>query len=202
MKAELYGFASHPEEAEMLLENGVSLIQFRNKAARGDEYSALARRVVHSARDYPNARIIVNDDIRTALEAGAYGVHLGQDDGDFREICRRYKGRLQIGVSVDTVSEALEAQAAGADSIGAGAVFGSRTKPDAPYMGLSLLQNICRAVSVPVSAIGGITLENLPGVLEAGAAYICVISDIHGSADPRERIAAYQHLIQTTEVNV
>lgn len=189
--AELYGFASTLKEAALLFDQGVTLVQFRNKELQGARAVEEARKMAELSRRYPGGRLIVNDDIETALAAGAWGVHLGQDDGDFRSLLKRYSHRLQIGVSIDTVEEALEAEAAGADYIGAGAVFGSQTKPEAPFMGTELLGKICRAVSCPVSAIGGITLENLPEVLREGPEYICVISDIHKQQDPAKRIGEY-----------
>lgn len=194
--AELYGFASNIKEAALLFENGVTLVQFRNKVLQGQDLIREAGEMQILSEKYPGGRLIVNDSMEIALAAGAWGVHLGQDDGDFRNLCREYKGRLKIGVSIDTVEEAREAVAAGADYIGAGAVFGSETKPEAPYMGIELLTDICVAVSCPVSAIGGITLENLPEVLKAGPEYICVISDIHKHPQPELRIKEYLQILK------
>jgi len=194
--AEVYGFASSLQEAKLLLDNGIRLIQFRNKSLSEVESLWVAKRIVDLANCYQGARVIINDKVSLALETGAHGVHLGQDDGDYPSLIRELKGRLHVGVSIDTVEEALEAQEAGADYIGAGAVFGSQTKPEAPYMGLGLLKDICDSVHCPVSAIGGITLESLPLVLKAGAHFICVISDINNHPDPPERIRGY---LQTLE---
>ncbi|QEN08106.1 thiamine phosphate synthase [Oceanispirochaeta crateris] len=189
--AELYGFASNLEEAQMLMAAGVSVIQYRNKGQDHDSLVSTVKKIMTHSHSYPHVQIIVNDSLEAALESAAHGVHLGQDDGDYKSICKQYAQKLMIGVSVDTVQEAIEAEQAGAHSIGAGAVFGSLTKPEAPHMGVPLLKEICRSVSVPVSAIGGITLENLDEVMQAGASYICVISDIMGRDEPELRIQEY-----------
>lgn len=194
--AELYGFTKDPDHAVLLMKAGVPLIQYRNKEQNHSQVVDSVRTIMKIAVKYPASRIIVNDSLSAAMESGAHGVHLGQDDGDFNTICRDYGDKLLIGVSIDTVEEALEAEKAGAHYIGAGAVYGSQTKPEAPFMGIPLLRDICRAVSVPVSAIGGITLEKVHDVLQAGASYICVISDINDQSDPCRRIKEYQKIME------
>ena len=189
--AELYGFASSPAQARTLMGAGVKIIQYRNKEQDHRAVVSGVTEVMALAAGYPGLTIIVNDSLEAALESGAYGVHLGQEDGDFRRICRDYRETLTIGVSVDTVEEALDAEQAGAHYVGAGAVYGSVTKPEAPTMGLPLLRDICRTVGVPVSAIGGIRYETLDEIIDAGTGYVCVISDINDHPDPAGRARRY-----------
>ncbi|MDC7242007.1 MAG: thiamine phosphate synthase [Spirochaetales bacterium] len=195
--AELYGFAASPDEAEILMNAGVKVIQYRNKSEDHQEMVRSVKEILSRSAGHPDVKIIVNDSLQAALDSGAHGVHLGQDDGDYREICSRCS--ILVGVSIDTVEEALEAQEAGASYIGAGAVFGSETKPEAPYMGLPLLRDICAAVNLPVSAIGGITLNRVDEICAAGAAYVCVISDINGHPDPSERVREYLERLKDLE---
>ena len=189
--AELYGFASSIDEARLLLEAGVPIVQYRNKGQDRRDVVTAVRTIMTMAVNYPDVRIIVNDSIEAAVESGAHGVHLGQDDGNVRQICREYRDRLIIGVSIDTVDEALDAERAGAHYIGAGAVYGSFTKPEAPTMGVPLLRSICQSVRIPVSAIGGITYDRLDEIIDAGAGYVCVLSDINNHADPIARARCY-----------
>lgn len=189
--AELYGFASSMEEACPLLEAGVRIIQYRNKFQSHDEIISSVKTLLNLSSQFKDIKIIVNDSLDAAIESGAHGVHLGQDDGDYKKICREYGRKLIIGVSIDTVEEALEAEKAGAHYIGAGAVYGSQTKKDAPYMGIPLLTKICSAVNLPVSAIGGISLDRLDEIMDTGAEYICVISDINNNENPTKRAESY-----------
>lgn len=99
---------------------------------------------------------IVNDDLDVALASGADGVHVGQDDLPVAEVRRRAGRRLIVGVSAHDLEQARLAEAGGADYLGAGAVFGSATKTDATPLSYAGLQAVCRAVRIPVVAIGGV----------------------------------------------
>ena len=100
------------------------------------------------------------------------------------------QARTLMGAGVKIIQYRNKEQA-GAHYVGAGAVYGSVTKPEAPTMGLPLLRDICRTVSVPVSAIGGIRYETPDEIIGAGAGYVCVISDIHDHPDPAGRARRY-----------
>ena len=175
---------------------GGKIIQYRNKIENHDDQVSSVKEILAAADSFDDVKIIVNDSLEVALESGAHGVHLGQDDGDFKSICRDYWQRLIIGVSIDNVPEAIEAEKAGAHYIGAGAVYGSDTKPEAPFMGVPLLRDICRSVSVPVSAIGGITFEKLDEILDAEVGFVCVISDINAHTDPIARAKQYLNKLE------
>ena len=133
--AELYGFASDVQEALMLMNAGVRVIQYRNKSQGTSDIVSTVKTIMTHSVHYPHVRIIVNDSVDAALASAAHGVHLGQEDGDYKSICKKYGDKIQIAVSVDSVEEAIEAEQAGVHSIGAGAVYGSMTKPGSPFYG-------------------------------------------------------------------
>jgi thiamine-phosphate pyrophosphorylase len=129
---------------------------------------------------------IVNDDIDLALTCGADGVHLGSEDGDLAA-ARKRLGDKVLGVSCyDSLDAARAAVAAGADYIAFGSVFASPTKPSAVRAPLSLFAE-ARSLGVPMVAIGGITLENAPQLLAAGADAVAVISDLFDAWHRRAR---------------
>ena len=131
---------------------------------------------------------IVNDDLDVALACGADGVHVGQDDMPAAEVRRRAGRRLIVGVSAHTPEEARLAEAAGADYLGAGAVFGSATKTDASLLTPAGLQAVCAAVHIPVVAIGGVNAGNILQLQGSGAAGAAVVSGIFGAPDITRRL--------------
>jgi thiamine-phosphate pyrophosphorylase len=136
---------------------------------------------------------IVNDNIDLAVACDAHGVHLGRDDGDLAAARARLKGRI-LGVSCyDSIDVARAAVAAGADYIAFGSVFASATKPSAVRAPHNLFVE-ARALGVPMVAIGGITLENAPQLIAAGADAVAVISDLFDAPDVAARARAYGKL--------
>ncbi len=175
-----------------LLKGGVKLLQYRDKAA-GPAARAEAVRALLQACRFHGARLIINDDLELALAVAADGVHLGRDDGDPGDARRRLgPGRL-LGVSCYAEWERAEAAvAAGADYIAFGALFESPTKPAAAHAPLELLGRAKAAwPGVAVCGIGGITLDNAPQAVAAGADLLAVISDVFACTDPRARALAY-----------
>jgi thiamine-phosphate pyrophosphorylase len=174
--------------AERLLAASPCCLQLRAKAAGALALEAAARLLVPLCRA---ARVpfCVNDRLDVALAVGADVVHLGQDDLPLADALRvrAAAGRpdLLIGFSTHNPAQALAAAGAGADYIGFGPVFGTRSKanPD-PTVGLAALADVCRAVSVPVVAIGGITLDAVPSVARAGASAAALIAAIDTAPDP------------------
>jgi len=137
------------------------------------------------------AIFIVNDSAEVALESKADGVHLGQTDAPVEDARRALGNGAIIGISTHNAQEALRAEASGADYISLGPIFPTRTKKDAEApRGLTLLTEVCRAVSIPVVAIGGITEATAPDVIEAGAAAAAIISDILISGNIKGKVAA------------
>ena len=126
---------------------------------------------------------VVNDDVEAARIAGADGVHVGQDDAACVEAREKLGPDAIVGVSVQTVEQALAAQADGADYLGVGAVFGTPTKPDAADVGADGLAAICAAVDIPVVAIGGLNERTVPALAGTGADGAAVVSAIFAADD-------------------
>jgi thiamine-phosphate pyrophosphorylase len=176
------------DKVRQALAGGIRLLQYRRKETGSPEEAkallALARR--------HGVPFIVNDDLELALAIGADGVHLGRDDGDLRAARRKMKSKLLGASCYDRLELARAAVAAGADYIAFGSVFSSPTKPAAVRAPLALFNDL----PIPSCAIGGITLENAPQVIAAGADMVAVISDLFDAADIAQRAAAYGKLFQ------
>ena len=175
-------------KVRLALEGGIALLQYRSKARERLQAAA----IVHMARDY-GVPVIINDDVELALELDAAGAHLGRDDGDLRAARKRLGNRLLGASCYDQLERARDAVRAGADYIAFGSVFRSPTKPAAVHAPLSLFGE-AKALGVPLAAIGGITLENAPQVVAAGADLLAVISDLFDAPDIRARARAYGKL--------
>jgi thiamine-phosphate pyrophosphorylase len=171
------------------LEGGIAMLQYRRKAVqRLDEAKTLLRMCRAHAVPF-----IINDDFEFALECGADGVHLGKDDGELATARAKLAGKLLGASCYDSLAAARAAVAAGADYVAFGSVFSSPTKPSAVRAPLSLFGE-ARALGVPLVAIGGITLENAPQLLRAGADGLAVISDLFDAPDVAERARGYGKL--------
>jgi thiamine-phosphate pyrophosphorylase len=186
------------EVVRATIQGGVTVVQFREKTATTREMVELGR-ALHAITQPADVPLIVNDRLDVALAIDAEGVHVGQDDMP-AALARQLIGPNRIlGVSAGIVEEARQAERDGADYLGVGDVYGTPTKPDAGTpIGIAGLAKITQAVSVPVVAIGGITLNNVAAVIEAGAVGVAVISTIVGAANPeaaarrlREIVGAY-----------
>lgn len=168
--------SSDPERlCRRALSVGCAALQLRAKRLDDQSLLQLAEQL-NSACKRASVPFIVNDRSDLAALIGADGIHLGQGDMRITE-AREIVGAIDIGVSTHNLQQALEAERDGADRIAFGPVFETATKenPD-PVVGLRKLEEVCRAVSLPVVAIGGITPENRARVLEHGAAQLAVIS--------------------------
>lgn len=191
------GGRSHAEIAARAIEGGADVVQLRDKYCGKASLRRTGQQIREIATE-SGTLFIVNDMPDVALSCKADGVHIGQ--GDIRvEAVRRLAPRsFVIGVSVGSVREAVEAEDGGADYVAVSPLFATSSKDDAGAgHGLATLREIRESVSVPVVAIGGITKENVPSVIAAGADGIAVISavvaqpDIAGAArDLKTRIAA------------
>ena len=174
------------------LAGGVAALQYRNKRAGREQRILEATALVKLCRER-RVPFIVNDDLTLALETGADGVHLGREDGEPASARARLRGKL-LGVSCyDSLSAARVAVAAGADYVAFGSVFPSPTKPEAVRAPLTLFGD-ARTLGVPLVAIGGITLDNAPQLLRAGADCLAVISDLFDARDVAERARSYGKL--------
>lgn len=170
------------ECVEEALAAGVTLVQYRAKAADGGVLYAEACRLKELCDKY-NVPLIINDRLDIALAVGAAGVHLGQDDLPCA-VARRLLGEdYIIGVSAHNPAEAVQAVSEGADYLGCGAVFGTATKHDVAKLGLENLRAIRKSVAVPMVGIGGITADNYAEVLATGADGAAIVSGILAQDD-------------------
>ena len=179
------------------LDGGAPFVQYRNKLASRPLRRAQAAELLRICRAC-GAKLIVNDDVWLAVEIGADGAHLGRDDapGGSLAAARDALGpRRILGVSCyDELARGEEAAAAGADYLAFGSMFPSRTKPGSVRAPLELLGEARRRFGLPVAAIGGITLDNAPQLIAAGADMLAVVSDLFDAMDIRARAEAYQQL--------
>lgn len=178
-------------DVEAALRGGACLIQYRDKsqdrARRLD--SALALRALCERHQ---ARLIINDDVELAAESNAHGVHLGPDDAPLRSARARLGPNRLIGITCqDSLERARAASEGGADYLAFGAFFASSTKPHARQATLELLREARVNSSLPICAIGGITAERAPALIEAGADLIAAVEGVFGAADIRAAALAY-----------
>ncbi|MDP2133470.1 MAG: thiamine phosphate synthase [Sulfuritalea sp.] len=181
------------------LDGGTPFVQYRNKSASRPLRRAQAAEMLRICRA-AGARLIINDDVWLAVEIGADGAHLGRDDapGGSLAAARDALGPKRIlGVSCyNELALGAEAARAGADYLAFGSMFPSRTKPGAVRAPVDLLGEAKRRFGLPVAAIGGITLDNAPQVVAAGADMLAVVSDLFDAMDIKTRAEAYQNLFK------
>ncbi len=178
----LYAVTPDEENTDVLLANveaalrgGVNVLQYRNKRADHKLQTQQARAILSLCRQY-QVPFIINDSIKLCLTLDADGVHLGGDDGNLIEARARLGANKILGASCyNRLELALAAEQAGADYAAFGACFVSATKPGAPVAPLQLFAQAKQAVGIPLVAIGGITLENAPQAIAAGADAIAVV---------------------------
>lgn len=166
-------------QVQQALAGGVTMLQFREKTLSHAKESLLqeAYEIKKLCQQY-QVPFLINDDVALAKELDADGVHIGQEDMGVIP-ARQILGKEKIiGVTAKTVEQAIIAQQDGADYLGSGAVFGTSTKKDAKPMSRQVLQEICKSVSIPVVAIGGITKENISQLHGCGIAGVAVVSGI------------------------
>jgi len=183
MEARLYGIVDlgYVEESdvagvvEQMIEGGVDLIQLRGKGKSLDELAGYAARL-HDLTARSSTPLIVNDHAEIASRVPVEGVHVGQDD-DPIEVARRKAARqITVGKSTHSVEQALAAQREGADYIGFGPIFATPTKPDYAPIGLSDIGRVHAEVHLPIFCIGGINVDNLQSVIDAGAKRVVMVS--------------------------
>ncbi|MBQ8927263.1 MAG: thiamine phosphate synthase [Oscillospiraceae bacterium] len=167
---------------EAALRGGVTMLQLREKGLDDRALIEEARQVGALCREY-GVPLIVNDNYRAALEAGADGVHVGIEDAPVAEIRALAGEDFLIGATAKTVAQAQAARAAGADYLGVGAVFPSPTKQNAVRITPAQFREIKASVTLPAVAIGGITRENLPTLRGLGADGFAVVSAIFAQED-------------------
>ena len=153
----------------------------RNRS-KAEHFLKEAKEIKELCRKY-QVPFLINDDVDLAVEVDADGVHVGQHDMEAGEVRKKIGPNRILGVSAQTVEQALLAQQAGADYLGVGAVFPTGTKDDADAVSIQTLGEICHAVSIPVVAIGGIGQHNVMQLAGSGICGIAVVSAIYAQPD-------------------
>ncbi len=191
-----------PEIVEAALRAGVDVVQLREKSMSARERYELGTTLRELTRD-ADVPLVVNDRVDLAVAIDADGVHLGDDDLPIRVAREQLGSDAVIGRSVSTVEAALDAERAGADYLGVGAVFRTASKATAPEqseVGLDRVRAIREATTLPFVGIGGITAENAGSVIEAGANGVAVISAITAAEDPATATTALKRAVSGAEV--
>jgi thiamine-phosphate pyrophosphorylase len=179
----LYAIVASTAEADAALAGGAAVVQVRLKEAPAGSVLAVARAVVALAAG--RALVLVNDRADLALLSGADGVHVGDEDLPAEEARRLVGPGLLVGRTTRTLAEARAALAAGADHVGFGPVFATRTKAlSVPPRGLALLREVATSLPAPVIAIGGIGPGEIGEVARAGAACAAVVGALFAGGDP------------------
>ncbi|QOG11330.1 thiamine phosphate synthase [Arcobacter sp. FWKO B] len=180
---------------EQVLKSGANIIQLRNKYATDDEIMPLALEIKNLAKQY-NATFIIDDRVELAKRIDSDGVHIGKFDSKLKEI-RYYLKHMIIGVSCyGNIKYALEMERLGANYVAFGSFFKSPTKPESTIIPLDTISNAKKLLKVPVCAIGGITIENAPLLLNQNVDMISVISDIWNNNDIMHQTNEYTNLIK------
>ena len=172
-------------QVERALKGGATFIQLREKELDEGDFLEEAKEIQKLCREY-HVPFVINDNVEIAAQIDADGVHVGQSDMEAGDVRKRLGPDKIIGVSAQTVEQALKAQEHGADYLGVGAVFPTGSKADATEVSHQTLKEICEAVDIPVIAIGGITKENVSELKESGICGIAVISAIFAQKDIRK----------------
>lgn len=180
---------------ERVLRGGAAVLQYRDKTHENERRLAEATALAALCARY-RAPLIINDDVELAVQVGASGAHLGENDGDIAAARARLGSGAIVGVSCyNSIERARQLTALGADYLAFGAFFSSPTKPNARKAPPDLL-NRAKSLGKPLVAIGGITPDNAPPLIEAGANFLAVISGVFGAADPELATRRYVELFQ------
>lgn len=178
------------EKVETACRSGVTIIQLREKNLTTNQYYQLAKQVKEITDAY-QVPLIIDDRLDVCLAVDAAGLHIGDDELPV-SVARKVLGPEKIlGVTAKTVKRALEAETAGADYLGTGAIFPTRTKENAPITLISTLKTICQTVAIPVVAIGGLTSENIDQLIGTGIAGVAVVRDLMQAEDIEAKAQAF-----------
>ena len=176
------------EQVEEAIKGGITFLQLREKDLDEGSFLKEAEKMRDLCRKN-QIPFIINDNVDIALKTGADGVHVGQEDMEAQDVRRILGEDKIIGVSARTVEQAVKAQQQGADYLGVGSVFTTGTKLDAGHVSYGTLREICRSVTIPVIAIGGITKENVKELSGSGICGVAVVSALFAQEDIRKAAA-------------
>ena len=171
-----------PQQVEAALRGGDTCVQLREKKLPQSEFLKEALELKDLCHRF-GAPLIINDNVEIALKSGADGVHVGQHDMQAAQVRKKIGSNRILGVSAQTVEQALLAEKNGADYLGVGAVFSTSTKEDAKPVSHETLKAICQAVSIPVCAIGGVSKENILELSGSGVDGVALVSAIFSNPD-------------------
>ena len=178
------------EKVETACRSGVTIIQLREKNLTTNQYYHLAKQVKEITDAY-QVPLIIDDRLDVCLAVDAAGLHIGDDELPV-SVARKVLGPDKIlGVTAKTVKRALEAETSGADYLGTGAIFPTRTKENAPITLISTLKTICQMVAIPVVAIGGLTSVNIDQLAATGIAGVAVVRDLMQAEDIEAKTQAF-----------
>ncbi|MFO7604583.1 MAG: thiamine phosphate synthase [Gammaproteobacteria bacterium] len=187
------------EHVAAAIQGGARMVQLRDKQAVVDVAELQALVALCRQQQVP---LLINDNIDLALQVGAAGVHLGQDDAQPAEARQRLGRDAIIGVTChDQLALAHRAEAAGADYVAFGRFFPSQSKPAAPPADIAVLQQAHQSLHLPVVAIGGITPDNGAALIAAGADMLAVIHGVFGQTDVRAAARKFSQLFATQDPN-
>lgn len=170
------------EQVEKALKGGATFIQLREKTLDDETFLKEAIEIQELCKKY-SVPFVVNDNVDIAIKMNADGVHVGQSDMEAGDVRAKLGPNKIIGVSAQTVEQAILAKERGADYLGVGAVFPTGSKDDADDVSHDTLKAICEAVDIPVVAIGGISKNNVSELKGTGICGIAVISAIFAQKD-------------------
>ena len=183
------------EVVEMAVRGGATCVQLREKTASTREFirEALAIKDLLATHQVP---LIINDRLDVAMAVEAEGVHLGQKDMPLDAAQSIVGDRMLIGVSVESLADAIAAMEGGADYLGVSPIYDTPTKTDtAPALGLEGLADIRRTVKTPLVAIGGLNVDNAAEVIRSGADGVAVVSAIVSAEDPEKAARQLKNVI-------
>lgn len=170
------------DQVKKALDGGATFVQLREKKLDREDFLAEALEIQKLCREY-GVPFVINDEVSIAKDIDADGVHVGQSDMEAMDVRKVLGPDKILGVSAQTVEQAIIAEKHGADYLGVGAVFATGSKDDADDVSHETLKAICEAVSIPVIAIGGITKDNVSELAGSGICGVAVISAIFGQND-------------------
>jgi thiamine-phosphate pyrophosphorylase len=164
-----------PAILEKLIDGGIDAVQLRGKSRSVDQLTALAGQLLEQTIA-ANLPFIINDHAAVADRVGVQGVHVGQDDDSIAQVRSAVERPLIVGKSTHSLTQAIAAEREGADYIGFGPLFATPTKPDYEPIGLDSIREVHRQVKIPIFCIGGINIDNLQRVIDAGANRVVMVS--------------------------
>jgi len=182
------------EHVQQAIQGGAGIVQYRSKTKQTAIKEMTARSLLELCREH-RVPLLINDDVELAANIGADGVHLGQTDTRLTEARQRLGAGAIIGITCHASLElATQAQQQGASYVAFGRFFNSQTKPDASPANIDLLRYAKKQLSIPICAIGGITIDNATTLIDAGADLLAVIHGVFGQVDIQKAAQSYVKL--------